>query len=767
MAYLGRRRASPLAGLSLGLLLTGCQQLYELEELNRPDPETQAEAGSTHAFGVAYPWRAFVDALQPTFPMTPELALSSSLPTTASFAARTVEAFQAQLGVGLPRSTFSETETRKVDAEGNVARTEERTRGTTSGEAPTLPAAPGAPSGAATLPVLAQALQREPFFLYSAANDLFQEVQILNRAIRELPVGKGMVPYLVRLKVSPLAHRRQLGFDIFSDIVFFNEKPSWARRGERAAAKRKGRTADGWPTPAMLDLPYVVPLLVTDDVELASDAVTAEALLGLAAAVTGTAGGVGVGGQAQALRQSLNQALANRANALRTVVRLGDNSLRVRLGASYRAGPFGTKAYEQNTRTHNVSLLLLVPEAAVKSFLQGGEGEQPRVRAVALTSLRNVKTGELLPVTDWDREFENRDRIRDGFKLPRRIAERRLCDLRQGVTRTCSCRPEGITDACVTERDRDDAGELLSDLRDHSLNGRFDEFVRELRDRTRGFSPEEDLDFLWSELAASVGSSNVAVFTVPLPAPPPRCLPDTAQLVVLRDDKKATVAQISGVAGYQAGELKAALTVPSGDQRPLIPQSAVAVAENLLTVSFPSLNALGLVEPPATSAARPLPKGAKLAITAFDDDEECDPNVKEFPANFANVRYVLTEPAKDPRLKQGVVRTATIAAAADGTGQVSVGLDFELGNPPRRMLVWAENAEITAASSGQLDPLGRVRVDGPGYVTLTLRNLAPGTKVEVKGAIVDEKDAVVDGPKPFGAPVVTAAPGLAAKEDRK
>ena len=245
-----------------------------------------------------------------------------------------------------------------MDATGAIANTESRTRSTTPGEAPAFPAALGTPSGAAALPILATPLQREPFFLYSAANDLFQEVQILNRAIRELPVGKGMVPYLVRLKVSQLAHRRQLGFDIYSDITFFNDKPAWAKAHERdpdrrpADARAFQKDEEDWPSGPMLELSYVVPLLVTNDVELASDSVMAESLLELAAALSGTAANAGFGGQAQAVRQSLNQALANKANALRTVVRLGDNSIRVRLGATYRAGPFGTKAYEQNEHPH-------------------------------------------------------------------------------------------------------------------------------------------------------------------------------------------------------------------------------------------------------------------------------------------------------------------------------------------------------------------------------------------------------------------------------
>src|SRR3712207_965894 len=103
------------AGACGTVAVGGCQTDYEL---HRAPPATQAEAGSTHVFGVAYPWRVFADALQPTFPITPELALQASPPTTASFASRTVEGLRAQLAVGLPRSTTSETQTRSTDAAG-------------------------------------------------------------------------------------------------------------------------------------------------------------------------------------------------------------------------------------------------------------------------------------------------------------------------------------------------------------------------------------------------------------------------------------------------------------------------------------------------------------------------------------------------------------------------------------------------------------------------------------------------------------------------
>ena len=199
----------------------------------------------------------------------------------------------------------------------------------------------------------------------------------------------------------------------------------------------------------------------------------------------------------------------------------------------------------------------------------------------------------------------------------------------------------------------------------------------------------------------------------------------------------------------------------------------VSLSGGLLTLGFPSLGTLGLVSPTTAPEVFKRP-GGDLKLYGPQADPECGKTdrkgnqaagyTKTMPATYGSLRYTEAQPAKKPELKpESVVRTTTIVAAADGTGQVSVGLDFDLGNPARQMLVWAENAEITATSSGQLDALGRVRVEKPGYVTLTLRNLSPGTKVEVKGAIVGDKGAT-EAAKSFGVPVVVAAPKPAGRE---
>lgn len=747
-ASLGRRAVRLAAMTSVAVLVASCQQLYELEELNRAPPATQAEAGSTHVFGVAYPWRTFADALQPTFPMTPELALASSLPTTAGFSSRTVEAFRAQIAAGLPRTTVTESQTRATDAAGVETVTESQARNREPGQAPALPGALATIPGAVSLPLAQAALAHEPFLRYSAASDLFQEVQILNKALRELYVGSGVVPYLVRLKVSPLAYRRQLRFDIYSDIVFFeartelnNEPSNTVQVATRSTSRVPAKVVQcpweaGVPqsgpkeaTARVKQLPYVVPLLVTDDLEVASEAVTAQAILELAAALSGTVGNAGVGGQAQAVRDSLNAALANSSNALRTVVRLGDNAIRVRLGAAYAAGPFGTKAYEHTTRTHNVSLLLLVPKAQLEAV---PDDQDARIEFVARTSLRNVKDGSLLTVRDPDQAWEDLRLIAEGVKLPRRVGQRRKCGTGHCIRK--------FTDADVTDEHRSHAYDMIGDLRGFALYGEVDNFNTLLESCTAGFDDERDLRDLWAELTSFSGSYNVASSTIRLPKPPPRCLPSMHQLVLLRDDKKQTVAQIAGVSGYEAREISARLLVGSAGGGPELPASAVAATDGLLTLGFPSLNALGLAKEPKDATAVEL--GGQLQVIGPATDAECNPNVRA-PSYYRQLRYAVAEPTKATAWKTTAV-PATSVIADRGSGQVGVGLEFEPGNPTKPALISVAGAEVTSASSGQLDALGRVRVEKPGFLTLSLRNMAPGGKVVITGAFPADGGKVTD-----------------------
>jgi hypothetical protein len=349
------RVASVSLSLLCGAALSGCaivtainNDLVETIE-KEPAPSNQAQAASAHVAVIAVArWDDYVQDIQPVFAIDAASALRDAIPTTASFRSRLVDATRLGVQVGLPTSGTTATETTTTDAAGVATTISEETTSTRPGATPQSPGFPGTVQGSANQAYLQQNLDQDPFLKYNVASDLFQEVKILNRVLADAKIRDDVEPYFVRLKVALLPYRRQLEFDAYSDINFYLR-----------------RQASDDHLIALQELPIVVPLLVTDSLESATDAASAQFLAELAAAISGASQGVALGGQLQTLNDRLTEALANERNSLRTVARLGENAIRVRFGATLQAGPTGRKDYELLPRTHTVSLLVLVPRSAI------------------------------------------------------------------------------------------------------------------------------------------------------------------------------------------------------------------------------------------------------------------------------------------------------------------------------------------------------------------------------------------------------------------
>lgn len=301
----------------------------------------------------AAPWSRYEQALQPKFALTPEAALQQAIPLTASYESRLVQALRFALAAGLPRTGATDTVDKQTDAAGAQTRTGSQQTTLTPGTAPTLDPFLATVPGAGTLGFPAATLEEDPFLQYSIANDLYQEVQILNRALADARLRREYDPYFLRMKVAAIPYRRDLTYDAYANIHLF-ERPS------RQAASSAGGGPRSLSTAARCDrakgaepsatdtqrLPFVVPLLVTDNVEFARDAAAAQAITELALAVSGAVKGVAVDSKLQAVRDRLQTAFANDQNSLRTVARLGENAVRVRLGATFQADADGGKTFE-------------------------------------------------------------------------------------------------------------------------------------------------------------------------------------------------------------------------------------------------------------------------------------------------------------------------------------------------------------------------------------------------------------------------------------
>ncbi len=93
------------------------------------------------------------------------------------------------------------------------------------------------------------------------------------------------------------------------------------------------------------------------------------------------------------------------------------------------------------------------------------------------------------------------------------------------------------------------------------------------------------------------------------------------------------------------------------------------------------------------------------------------------------ILYTAGENAKksDPELKPDIPATRVVATA--GEGKLTIGIQLKPGVPPQPAFIRIEGAEIDAASGGEIDELGVVKVLSSGRYTLSLRNLAPAARV--------------------------------------
>jgi hypothetical protein len=322
-------------------------------------------------------WEDYIAPLSPAFSITGETALAKSLPVTSFSEERILDALAGSLSVGLRREGTVDTKTTKTTTKTDPAdvTTNEReiideekiTQG--PGDAPANP--PTISNSLAPLPARAnQALHPDPFLHYNAASALLQEVQLLNHAVQDAALRRDMDAYVVRLQLQALPYARNQPFDLYALLGFFGTgKPNEAEPTPEYLAKDKQA--------------FILPLLVTDNLEQTvadrSRQTIRDLSLAVSALESGTLASLGLSRK----MERLNAVLASDANSLLTVGRPADNTLSVRLGAAKQS----TAEFAMLPRTHNVTLVVMVKK----------ESEVRNIRVAGFWSLRDVKTGQLLP----------------------------------------------------------------------------------------------------------------------------------------------------------------------------------------------------------------------------------------------------------------------------------------------------------------------------------------------------------------------------------
>lgn len=319
---------APVCAAMMIFVLTSCSDVDKsLFEQYRPP--TQADAGSVHlAVAPPIPFEAVRLAISPGYKLTGDDAVKAALPTTGYMEDRFLEMFTAALGLGLSRTSVTGTRS--------------------DGTAPAAKA-PDVKLNDSGKSVLStgddkRPLKQDAMLQYSAATALYQEVHLLEQYVSYASRRHGYKPLVLRFNVGLQPFARNQPYDVYASIGFF--------------APLQGSPGCYPPTPGFVRQPYVLPLLVTDNLEGMATARSAEMITQLALAVSVLIQGIAGEASFGYTRDRLKSVLGTDLNALLTVSRSVDNVIQVRLGAVSQP----TARFAMVPRNHTITALILVPK---------------------------------------------------------------------------------------------------------------------------------------------------------------------------------------------------------------------------------------------------------------------------------------------------------------------------------------------------------------------------------------------------------------------
>lgn len=510
-----RQRRTTTMALALGLLVlfSGCPK--SKPKIFQPKRVTdQARAGSTQvSVHFVAPWENYVDDLQAKFPITPKQALDKVIATTQQEQRQRLEAQRLGLRLATPTSTTTETLTR-TDEDGTTSRTEERVDERKPGDASAIEfgesltgdrtaAGLGGPSPFSGNPGIDESLR------HLAASALYQEVKLLSRYLEDAALRYDHQAYVVRLQLSVMPHARLQPYDVYSRISFFtgigNEEQAY-------------------------DAPFVLPLLVTDNLESLLRANAAEQLQQIQLGLSVLAHGLGGKLDYEKFSDEIKKVFGRDLNSLLTVARASDNTLRVRLGA--QASPLA--GYSTIPRTHNITVLLLVPRTYLDRTRT--DGKAPTVGLVAKTNLVDAIEGtELRDRTQEEKRWLIYDTFRPFLDLPE-------------------------------EPDFDELAEIVelgSELLGHVQVNDYPSYEQVLSHPLVDPVLYSYKEQLWNALVGMMQESQNQSASFHLPPPPPDCPRlDPDHTLLIEDDGKArSTVRLAGGGGFSSKRLRATLCV--------------------------------------------------------------------------------------------------------------------------------------------------------------------------------------------------------------
>lgn len=693
--------------------------------------ETQADAGSVHiAVTSVYDWDEFSQSLQPAFAMDEKKALASVMPSTQNATEKFLDALQGTLRVSPPRTSVTSTATERSATNESGAQASSSSETTSTREPGSASNAPDVASGqrrAADLPgrdVSSEALGVDPMLQHTSAAALFQEVALLNAAIRRAALRYESIPYVVRLQVTLMPSARDEPYDAYSTISFFSGLAPGGAPVAAAAAEKAQDCSPSQSSPAVLGPPHVIPLLVTDNLETSfhsrTDDVARQLAFALSILSEGFAADLGI----QRTLEGLRAVVGRDVTSTLTLGRVSDNTLRVRLGAI----PQVDVRHAMVPRTHNVSLVVLVPRALT-------DQQQPALRLMARTTFVDVDAGQPLRSRS-SREID--ELLRDLLAQRLHASRDRLtrCDLEYGVELLSHAQ---ANDYAAFRR-------LTSCLACDSSNS-----PRACR-RGPGTTDCWRLphpDALWVDLMSLSAGSQYTTASLHLPRLSVPTLP--AQSVFLLDDTESEMtAAIEGATGIVPERTRATLSVtvsrPDG-QRDLVYSIAtrrVQREQDHLKLVFPSLAALKL---------EPADEKLSLTVTTAANPWLTGAQEMTWSSTLRPLGYV-RKPAKPTPPDPGFTLRAASEAIVPTGQKGTVELILDIGEATTKGVTVPTAREVKITVSGaefalqSVEPPGAAVREAPTLsmkatkdcrMTLSFGNLREGLKLVISAMNTETK----------------------------
>jgi hypothetical protein len=728
----GLRPAAALPTLLLALVLSGGCADTRLTHPVSVASRDQAAAVLLSVSAVA-PWEQVAEAVQPSFALTGDQALQQVAPVTQRIQEQVLSAFGVSLGLGLPQSSSAS----------SITRTESGTTSTTTSttQPGVVPPAPsGIPAGGQLPPGVALTGDAglDPILKYQAAAALYQAVQLMNREVQLAASRRCFMPYLVRLKLTVVPYRRNLPYDLHARISFFSDNatlskspsPQLSQGSPEGPLTIETRPASPPPRSATSaskdgcdnakELPQVLPLLVTDDLERALKLRAVETARQIGLALSFMYQGVGGSLGANRVTQALDAISGQDINTRLTVTRLSDNTLYTRIGAAYQA----TAGAALVGQTNDISLILLVP----RGYFGDDAAPAPSIDVYAFTEFRDAIGGTVL----GDRPASSLLPLVDAAL--ERVIGGRYPDVFAAWRATPVATRETIARKLAGAIQRSHYGDFAKVLSETQL---VDRHGTPVAVATGGGSSrslgEAIVDYhlaFWTSLTGILADSPFKTAFVELPRPPSIVLPEQTALV-LDDTKDRAQVHLQSLRGLPNRWLVATLAIKTKDTPPqarhLVPQAiGFDPATRVLTLTFPSPARWGLAQVDAAVSELLLAVNCPPTLLCGTVDRA------RFPVSYATPKAADAAP--------GVSATAEVTqiVAKDGAGSAVVTVDKLEDDHILLTVTGAEVRAVTDAGGARL-PVAKRQVKvlkgQAGPLTFELFNLHRGGSfaIEVEG----------------------------------